>query len=61
MERSPNAPGSDLQCNLHLIALSFVVIMALSNGRALEGFVGRTKGRGNGMGRVTVPDVGLSL
>ena len=37
------------------------MIMALSNGRALERFVRRTKGRGNGMGRVTVTDVGLTV
>lgn len=37
------------------------MIMALSNGRALEGFVPRTKGRGNGTGRGVVTDAGLSL
>lgn len=36
------------------------MIIALSNGRALEGFVPRTKGRGNGKGPVGVTDVGLS-
>lgn len=41
--------------------MSFVLIMALSNGRALEEFVYRTKGKADGKGGAAVTDVGHPL
>lgn len=41
--------------------MSFVVIIVLSNGRALEKLAFRTKSKANGEGRAAVADVGLPL
>lgn len=43
------------------MAMSFVVIIALSNGRAVEGFVSRTEDKADEKDRVTVMNEGRPL